>query len=101
MKLSLKGSALAFGILWGACIFLVGLGNLIWTGYGEALLDVARSIYPGYASSSGFWGVIVGTLYGFLDGVVGGFVLAWLYNRFAGGERSASLGDPVEATGKG
>jgi hypothetical protein len=26
---------------------------------------------------------IVGTLYGLLDGAVGGYVAAWLYNRFS------------------
>ena len=85
MKLSLKGFALAFGILWGGCILLVGLGNLLWPDYGEALLNIARSIYPGYASTAGLWGVIVGTLYSFVDGVVGGLIFAWVYNRVAGG----------------
>ena len=79
--LSVKATALAAGILWGACIFLVGIGNLIWPSYGTALLDLARSIYPGYAHTAGFVGVIVGTLYALLDGIVGGAVFAWLYNR--------------------
>lgn len=91
MKLSVKGLALGLGILWGACIFLVGIGNLIWPGYGVAFLDLARSIYPGYGASGGFWGVIVGTLYGFLDGAVGGFVIAWLYNQFASSERTVAI----------
>jgi hypothetical protein len=83
MGLSVKGLALALGIAWGGCIFLVGIGNLLWPGYGAAFLDLARSIYPGYGSTGGFWGVIVGTLYGLLDGAVGGFIIAWLYNRLA------------------
>ena len=81
MRLSLKGLALSFGILWGGCVFLVGLGNLLWPEYGTALLDIARSIYPGYARSSGFWGVIVGTLYALVDGAIAGLILGWLYNR--------------------
>ncbi len=39
MKLSIKGLALASGILWGACILFVGVGNLIWPSYGVAVLD--------------------------------------------------------------
>lgn len=82
MRLSVKGLALALGILWGGCIFLVGIGNLLWPDYGGALLDLARSIYPGYGSTTGFWSVIVGTIYALLDGAVGGAIIAWLYNRF-------------------
>jgi len=82
MKLSLKGLALSFGLMWGGCIFLVGLGNLMWPDYGVALLDLARSIYPGYAQTPGIWGVIVGTLYALGDGAIGGLVFGWLYNRF-------------------
>ena len=84
MKLSLKGLALAFGILWGACVFLVGLGNLMWHSYGAAFLEVPRSIYPGFAETMGFWGVIVGTVYALLDGAVLGLVFGWIYNLFAG-----------------
>jgi hypothetical protein len=86
MKLSLKGLALSFGIIWGGCVFLVGLGNLIWPDYGAAFLDLARSIYPGYGKTSGIWGVIVGTLYALADGAVLGLVLGWLYNRFQRGD---------------
>ena len=82
MKLSIKGLALAFGILWGAVVFLVGLGHLIWPGYGTGLLQVAASVYPGY-TVGGFGSVIVGTLYAALDGAIGGAIFAWLYNRFA------------------
>ena len=38
------------------------------------------SIYPGY-DVGGFGSVIVGTLYGLIDGWVGGVILAWLYNK--------------------
>lgn len=90
MKLSVKGIALTLAIMWAACIFLVGIGNLIWAGYGVAFLDMARSIYPGYAAMSGFVGVIVGTCYGFVDGLVGGAVFAWLYNALKGDGAAAT-----------
>lgn len=82
MKLSVKGLALSIGLLWGGLLFLVGIGNELW-GYGDALLRLADSIYPGYHYGTGFGSVIVGTLYGLVDGAVGGAILAWLYNRFA------------------
>lgn len=42
----------------------------------------------------GFGSVVVVTLYALVDGAVGGFLLAWLYNRFAAGAAS-----PAEAAG--
>ncbi len=89
MKLSVKGLAVTAAILWGGAIFLTGILNLMWSGYGVAFLDMARSIYPGYASTGGFGGVIVGTLYGMIDGVVCGAIFAWLYNRLSGGGTAA------------
>jgi hypothetical protein len=82
--LSVKGLAWTGGILWGLCVLLVGILNLIWPSYGTEFLDLARSIYPGYAGTAGVGGVIVGTLYALVDGAVAGAVFAWLYNRMAG-----------------
>ncbi len=82
MKLSVRALATTAGILWGVSLFLVGIGNLIWPGYGRALLELAESLYPGY-TIGGFGSVIVATLYALLDGAVAGAVFAWLYNRLA------------------
>ncbi len=79
--LSVKGLALTCGILWGGCVLLVGVGNLVWPSYGVAFLEIPRSIYPGYAHTAGFGGVIVGTLYALVDGVIVGGIFAWLYNK--------------------
>lgn len=84
MKLSVKGLALTVAVMWGGCIFVTGSLNLVWSGYGVAFLDMARSIYPGYQAMSGFVGVIVGTIYGAVDGAVGGAIFAWLYNLLSG-----------------
>lgn len=80
MTLSIKGFAVAFGVLWGGCVLLLGLGDLMWPGYGRAVLDLAGSIYPGFHPGTGFGSVIVGALYSLVDGAVGGAVFAWLYN---------------------
>lgn len=88
MRLSSKALALSFGIIWGAAVFLVGIGHLIWPGYGTAMLELAASIYPGY-SVGGFGSVIVGTLYAFVDGAIGGAVFAWLYNVMLGRDATA------------
>ena len=85
MKLSVKGLALAFAIVWGGAIFLVGVANLVSDTYGVAFLEVMASVYPGYSLDGDFGQVLVGTLYGALDGAIGGFVFGFLYNKFAGG----------------
>jgi len=91
MRLDIKAMALALGLTWGVlAMFLAGLGNLIWDGYGMAFLRVMASIYPGYDASGGFGDLIIGTLYGLADGAVAGAVIAWLYNRFAVSAGSAA-----------
>jgi len=81
MKLNVKAAALTLGLVWGGLILLVGLGNLINGSYGQAFLDVMASVYPGFHAAGTFGDAIVGTLYGLVDGAIGGLVLAWLYNR--------------------
>ena len=90
MKLNIKAFCLAIGILWAVAVFLVGIANLIWSGYGDVFLKLVASVYPGYDASPSFGAVIVGTLYALLDGLVAGLVFAWIYNLFAGRSAKAS-----------
>jgi TRAP-type mannitol/chloroaromatic compound transport system permease large subunit len=60
----------------------MGLANLIWRGYGQQFLQTMASVYFGYHATRSIAEVIVGTLYGTVDGLVGGAVFAWLYNQF-------------------
>ena len=83
MKLSTKSLALTAGILWAASILITGLMNLASPNYASEFLAMVASIYPGFHASGSFLDLIVGTLYGFLDGLVCGFIFAWLYNRLA------------------
>ncbi|MGC1646742.1 MAG: hypothetical protein WA741_13005 [Candidatus Sulfotelmatobacter sp.] len=83
MRLSIKGLALASAILWGFAMLGMGLANLIWANYGQQFLQIMASVYPGYHATRSIGEVIVGTLYGTVDGLVGGAVFAWLYNQFA------------------
>ena len=82
MKFSVKGLALASGILWGVAMLGMGLANLIWANYGRQFLQTMASAYPGYHATRSVAEVIVGTLYGFVDGLIAGAVFAWLYNQF-------------------
>lgn len=91
MRLSIKGLALTLGILWAVALFITGLANLMWPSYGEAFLTMVASVYPGYHGPSGFGSVIVVTLYALVDGAVCGAVVAWLYNKLAGGGHAPAM----------
>ncbi|MDH4260171.1 MAG: hypothetical protein OEW16_07685 [Gammaproteobacteria bacterium] len=80
MKMNIKALAIAIGVVWSACVLLVGVAHLVWPGYGVAFLDLVASIYPGFHPANGFVAMIVGALYALIDGAIGGAVIAWLYN---------------------
>jgi ABC-type phosphate transport system permease subunit len=82
MRLNLKALALTSGILWALALFLTGVTNLIWRGYGDVFLKMMASIYPGYHAAGSIGDLTVGTLYALLDGVICGLVFGWLYNFF-------------------
>jgi len=83
MKFDTRAFALTAGLIWGGVVLLVSLANLCWPEYGTAFLSFVASVYPGYTPSSGTGSIVIGTAYGFVDGLVGGVVFAWLYNRLA------------------
>lgn len=83
MTLSVRGLALTSAIFWGGSILLVGLVALAAPGYGDAFLEICASIYPGYDHTGGSGDLLVGSLYGLVDGAVGGALFAWIYNRLS------------------
>ena len=89
MKLNIKAFMLTSCILWTACVLIVGIGNLIWSGYGSIFLQLVASIYPGYDVSPTIGSVVVGALYAVVDGAIAGLVFAWLYNLFLGKDATA------------
>lgn len=84
MRLDSKALAVAGALFTGGALLFFGLLNLTFPGYAGSLLELAASIYPGYAGPGGIGAVLTGTLYGLVDGAIGGWILAWLYNVTAG-----------------
>ncbi|OGA37519.1 MAG: hypothetical protein A3G24_06815 [Betaproteobacteria bacterium RIFCSPLOWO2_12_FULL_62_13] len=80
MRFNLTALALTVGLFWGGAILLVASANAIWPNYGQAFLQLAASIYPGYHPVASVREIIVGTVYGFLDGAIGGWLFGWVYN---------------------
>ena len=86
MKLSVKGMGIAVALLWGLVMLIVGVAHTMFDGYGERFLNMMAGLYPGYggpAAGGGMDQALIGALYGALDGLIGGVVLTWVYNRFA------------------
>ena len=49
-------------------------------GWGREIVELASSLYLGYAATC--LGTIIGTTWAFIDGFIGGVIIAWLYNKF-------------------
>ena len=80
MKLNLKAAALAGGLIWGLGLFFMTWWIIAFEGQtGEQ--TIIGLVYRGYNISA--MGSLIGLVWGFTDGLIGGFVFAWLYNKFA------------------
>lgn len=83
MRLSLKAITLSAALLWGAAMLLVGLIHMAAPSYGTAFLQMMSSVYPGADTAPTINRVLLGTLYGLLDGAVAGYLFGLLYRAFA------------------
>jgi hypothetical protein len=73
---------LSAAIVWGALMLLVGLIHLADPAYGGEFLRAMSSVYPGADTAPTLGRVLLGTIYGFIDGGVAGFILSALYDAF-------------------
>ena len=74
-----RALGLSTGILWAAIVAFLEL--TAGTDYGERWRLLLEDIYPGYSREPG--NLVWGTVVGFVDAFVLGYVLGQLYNRFA------------------
>jgi hypothetical protein len=88
MRLQPAALAIAAGTLWGGAILMIAVVEFFSPSYGRAFLELAASIYPGYDAGRSVGQVLLGAGYGFVDGAVGGWLLAWVYNLVARGSRT-------------
>lgn len=69
----------AIGATWALGIFFLAIAAMF--GWGAALVPPLASLYIGYGASIA--GAIIGAVWAFIDGFVGGAVVAWIYNLVA------------------
>lgn len=84
MKINAKAAGLALGILWGVALALLvpmAMYISVWTEGLNTMISFLGSLYLGYEVS--LMGAIIGAIWGFVDAFIGGYLVAWLYNKFA------------------
>jgi hypothetical protein len=78
MRLNVKAFALASSLIWGLGLFLLTWWIIAFEGAtGDATL-IGR-VYRGYTITP--LGSVIGLIWALVDGLIGGAILAWLYNR--------------------
>ena len=80
MKFNVTAFALTCGLLWGMGMFLLTWWVIFFDGMTGEATFLAR-VYRGYSISG--TGSVIGLLWGFFDGFIGGLLFAWLYNSLA------------------
>ncbi len=81
MRLNVKACALTGGVLWSISLFVMTWW-LIVRGGAEDVESLIGHFYLGYSVSP--VGSVIGLGWALVDGLVGGAVVAWVYNLFVG-----------------
>jgi len=78
-RLSIRGLAVGLGVAWGVCMLFTGWVAIFgWCG---KFVEVMASVYIGFKPT--FIGGIIGGSWGFIDGAIGGTIIAFVYNLVA------------------
>jgi len=88
MKLNVKAFALTCGLWWGFGLFLLTWWIIYFDGATGDPTLIGR-LYRGYNISP--TGSVIGLIWAFFDGLVGGAIFAWLYNMISGKPREHSV----------
>jgi hypothetical protein len=79
MRLDVKAFAITGGLIWGFGLFFLTWWMMAFEGASHAVTLIGM-VYRGYTISP--LGSVIGLLWAFPDGFVGGLIFAWLYNLF-------------------
>ncbi len=82
MRFSLRAITLSASVLWGIAMLFVGLVHMAAPSYGGEFLRMMSSVYPGADTAPTLGRVLLGTLYGLVDGAIAGCLFGWLYRAF-------------------
>ncbi|MBU0579556.1 MAG: bacteriophage holin [Candidatus Margulisbacteria bacterium] len=80
MKLDHKAFGIACGLVWALTTALIYLGNR-FIGCAGPWVNLLNSIY--YGARATIKGSAIATIWALVDGFLGGFILAYIYNLFS------------------
>jgi hypothetical protein len=80
VPLGVVSFGLALGVTLALIVFLIGVTTALF-GWGLLVVEVLSTLFIGYGPT--FVGSITGAVWAFVDGLIAGMFMAWLYNRFA------------------
>ncbi len=72
MRISARALALTLGVLWGGAMLIIGVVHAFTPSYGAGFFAVMGSIYPGIEGTGTAGDVILGMVYGLVDGALRG-----------------------------
>jgi hypothetical protein len=81
MKLNVKALSIASGIVIGLASLVVGEAAVL-TGVGLDYVNITGPLHPGYSPTP--LGALVMAIWMFIYGLIGGALVAVIYNHFAG-----------------
>jgi hypothetical protein len=77
MRLDVKAFGLVCGLVWGIGLFLLTWWIIAFEGATGDVTFIGR-IYRGYSITP--VGSVIGLVWAFFDGLIGGLIFSWLYN---------------------
>jgi len=78
-KLDVRAFGLVLGCVWGTAVFVLGMVAAAFH-RGVKIVELFSKVYIGYRSTPA--GCLIGAVWGFVDGMISGLLIAWVYNRF-------------------
>jgi len=86
MKVNVKAFALTVGLFWGFGLLFITWWIILFDGASGAATLIGK-VYRGYNIS--LLGSLIGFVWAFIDGIIGGAIFAWLYNFLSSRLKSA------------
>jgi len=90
MKLNVKAFAIAMALVWGFGVFVGTWWIIVFSGAEPGETLIIGKFYFGYDVTPK--GSFIGLAWALADGLIGGAIVAWLYNQLAGKFSSSSGG---------